>query len=136
MNGTNDGYERLLAVPLALITKYAIMYVHSNFLPFIRRPIILHEDMYNVLIKCYLISLLMNSNAKGLKVTYLRRLYYPVMSSCHLHSSNFPPAALDSRAVKLVTYVGIPRVGAGKNTSTVIPASRKRRRKGNRISLR
>jgi hypothetical protein len=30
----------------------------------------------------------------------------------------------------------IPRVEAGKNTSTVIPASRKRRRKGNRISLR
>jgi hypothetical protein len=29
-----------------------------------------------------------------------------------------------------------PRVEAGKNTSTVIPASRKRRRKGNRISLR
>jgi hypothetical protein len=27
-----------------------------------------------------------------------------------------------------------PRVEAGKNTSTVIPASRKRRRKGNRIS--
>jgi hypothetical protein len=29
-----------------------------------------------------------------------------------------------------------PRVEAGKNTSTVIPASRQRRRKGNRISLR
>jgi hypothetical protein len=29
-----------------------------------------------------------------------------------------------------------PRVEAGKNTSTVIPASRKRRRKGNRINLR
>jgi hypothetical protein len=29
-----------------------------------------------------------------------------------------------------------PRVEAGKNTSTVIPASRKMRRKGNRISLR
>jgi hypothetical protein len=29
-----------------------------------------------------------------------------------------------------------PRVEEGKNTSTVIPASRKRRRKGNRISLR
>jgi hypothetical protein len=29
-----------------------------------------------------------------------------------------------------------PRVEAGKNTSTIIPASRKRRRKGNRISLR
>jgi hypothetical protein len=29
-----------------------------------------------------------------------------------------------------------PRLEAGKNTSTVIPASRKRRRKGNRISLR
>jgi hypothetical protein len=30
----------------------------------------------------------------------------------------------------------LPRVEAGKNTFTVIPASRKRRRKGNRISLR
>jgi hypothetical protein len=30
----------------------------------------------------------------------------------------------------------LPRVEAGKNTSTVIPASRKRRQKGNRISLR
>jgi hypothetical protein len=29
-----------------------------------------------------------------------------------------------------------PRVEAGKNTSTVIPVSRKGRRKGNRISLR
>jgi hypothetical protein len=29
-----------------------------------------------------------------------------------------------------------PCMEAGKNTSTVIPASRKRRRKGNRISLR
>jgi hypothetical protein len=28
----------------------------------------------------------------------------------------------------------LPRVGAGKNTSTVIPASRKRRQKGNPVS--
>jgi hypothetical protein len=33
-------------------------------------------------------------------------------------------------------YVCTPRVEAGKNTSTVIPASRKRRRKWNRISLK
>jgi hypothetical protein len=42
---------------------------------------------------------------------------------------------------KLVQKLGlhlslIPRVEAGKNTSTVTPASRKRRCKGNRISLR
>jgi hypothetical protein len=30
----------------------------------------------------------------------------------------------------------VPCVEAGKNTSTVIPAIRKRRRRGNRISLR
>jgi hypothetical protein len=35
-----------------------------------------------------------------------------------------------------VCVLYLPRVEAGKNTSTVIPASRKRRRKGNRISLR
>jgi hypothetical protein len=37
---------------------------------------------------------------------------------------------------KIVIDVLISRVEAGKNISTVIPASRKRRRKGNRISLR
>jgi hypothetical protein len=36
---------------------------------------------------------------------------------------------------KLCWYI-VPRVEAGKNTSTVIPASRKRRRKKSRISLR
>jgi hypothetical protein len=36
----------------------------------------------------------------------------------------------------LSLFMKFPRVEAGKNTSTVIPASRKRRRKGNRISLR
>jgi hypothetical protein len=35
-----------------------------------------------------------------------------------------------------VSWYNLPRVEAGKNTSTVIPASRKRRRKWNRISLR
>jgi hypothetical protein len=33
-------------------------------------------------------------------------------------------------------YIYIPRVEAGKDTTTVIPESRKRRRKGNRINLR
>jgi hypothetical protein len=35
-----------------------------------------------------------------------------------------------------ISVLCLARVEAGKNTSTVIPASRKRRRKGNRISLR
>jgi hypothetical protein len=36
----------------------------------------------------------------------------------------------------LTSHGNFSRVETGKNTSTVIPASRKRRRKGNRISLR
>jgi hypothetical protein len=45
----------------------------------------------------------------------------------------------NSNGVHLEELVSFPlplRMEAGKNTSTVIPASRKRRRKGNRISLR
>jgi hypothetical protein len=38
--------------------------------------------------------------------------------------------------IYIFIYLYFPRMEAGKNTSTVIPASRKRRRTGNRISLR
>jgi hypothetical protein len=43
---------------------------------------------------------------------------------------------LTAVVVQIYTFWDMPRVEAGKNTSTVIPASRKWRRKGNRISLR
>jgi hypothetical protein len=43
--------------------------------------------------------------------------------------SHYPPPQLSSLSLRGPT----PRVEAGKNTSTVIPASRKRRRKGNPV---
>jgi hypothetical protein len=56
-------------------------------------------------------------------------------SNTEIVGSN-PTVGIDVCVCSVCVILCLPCVEAGKNTCTVIPASRKRRQKGNRISLR